>query len=248
MQRNLKRVVRDYQQLVDEGPLNGVWIKPVVEDNMDKFYVMIRGPIDTPYAGCIFFFVLEPWVSYNSNSNGLTYPANPPKFLHISPYSFRSHPNLYRGWEAKVCLSILGTWAGPSWTPMMTFMTICQTVLSILDNEPLRNEPAYEKRNDPRIAIYTKYVQFSCMRETITKIILPVLENQTFIPNDPISFFKDEIKSIWAEHAGWYLEKLTSLSDPNEKVPASSYGDTSYVNSPYTFHDLIESLLSKIIT
>ena len=45
MQRNLKRVLRDYQTLVKEGPENNIWIKPAKEDNMDLFYVMIKAPI-----------------------------------------------------------------------------------------------------------------------------------------------------------------------------------------------------------
>ena len=40
MQRNLKRVMRDYQDLVKNGPENNIWIKPATPDGMDLFYMV----------------------------------------------------------------------------------------------------------------------------------------------------------------------------------------------------------------
>jgi len=62
--------MRDYKQLLQEGPENGIWIKQVGDaEAMDKFYVMVQGPLG-PYQGALFFFSLEPWTSYNMPADG----------------------------------------------------------------------------------------------------------------------------------------------------------------------------------
>lgn len=66
---------------------------------------MITGPDGTPYAnGCFFFDVHLP----------TTYPKAPPhvQFLTTGGGKVRFNPNLYQC--GKVCLSLLGTWAGES--------------------------------------------------------------------------------------------------------------------------------------
>ena len=54
-------------------------------------------------------------------------------------------PNLYtrhhKTGHGKVCLSILGTWSGPSWTSIMDISTVLITIQSLLDNKPLLHEP-----------------------------------------------------------------------------------------------------------
>jgi len=51
------------------------------------------------------------------------------------------HPNMYE--NGKLCLSILGTWQGPGWLPTMTIETIGHTISSLLDSNPLNNEPGF---------------------------------------------------------------------------------------------------------
>ncbi|KAJ1381839.1 ubiquitin-conjugating enzyme/RWD-like protein, partial [Ochromonadaceae sp. CCMP2298] len=63
----------------------------------------------------------------------------------------RFNPNLYNC--GKVCLSLLGTWAGPSWDPSVS--TLLQVLISlqslILVPDPYFNEPGYERsRNTPQ--------------------------------------------------------------------------------------------------
>ena len=67
---------------------------------------MIIGPSDTPYAnGCFLFDIFLPG----------SYPNSPPQvqFLTTGGGRVRFNPNLYE--NGKVCLSLLGTWSGPSW-------------------------------------------------------------------------------------------------------------------------------------
>jgi len=76
---------------------------------------LIIGPADTPYAnGCFLFDIFLP----------TNYPSAPPTvhFLTTGGGRIRFNPNLYEC--GKVCLSLLGTWSGPSWDP--THSTLLQ--------------------------------------------------------------------------------------------------------------------------
>jgi ubiquitin-protein ligase len=253
MQRNLKRVMRDYQDLVKNGPENNIWIKPATPDGMDLFYIMIKAS-EGPYQGSLFFFTLEPWTTYTGleNQSGHTYPATPPKVLHQSPFSIRAHPNLYhtggdykdtgRVGGAKVCLSILGTWSGPGWTPMYTFMHIFQSIHMILDNEPLRNEPGYTNGNHPAIADFTKYVQYVCLQETFERTFMPIILGSNYDHVPYLKLFEEEIKEIWTIHKEWYVNHARRLESENQKITLSIYGDRNYVGHHYKFTAL-EKLL-----
>ena len=54
----------------------------------------------------------------------------------------RFNPNLYE--DGKVCLSILGTWAGPGWTPVMNIRLVLDSIRSLMGAFPVQNEPSYE--------------------------------------------------------------------------------------------------------
>ena len=75
-------------------------------------------------------------------------PATSLGFVLTIYFYFAVNPNLYE--EGKVCLSILGTWAGDkseSWSPARS--SILQALVSIqglvLVKEPWFCEPAYDK-------------------------------------------------------------------------------------------------------
>ena len=75
----------------------------VINNRLDMLRVMITGPDDTPYAnGCFLFDISMPG----------DYPKSNPKvqFLTTGGGRIRFNPNLYNC--GKVCLSLLGTWAG----------------------------------------------------------------------------------------------------------------------------------------
>jgi ubiquitin-protein ligase len=256
----MRRVLRDYKRILENSAANGIYIKPVKPDSMDAFYVMLVGP-KGPYEGVLIFFTLEPWVSFNpaENSGGVTYPASPPRVLHASPYSIRIHPNLYRGGDhgasfqgtkfGKTCLSFLNTWMGPPWTPMLDFEMIFVTIKSILDDEPLRNEPSYERGHDPAIKAYSEYVQFVCLHETISKCFLPVLKGFIGSPDNIdtmlLRMFEPEIRQIWQAQSQQYFKRMAGLQTLHfgQLVTGGGcYGDRSFVGKPYTFQDLLAAI------
>ncbi|KAL3184390.1 hypothetical protein MRX96_031941 [Rhipicephalus microplus] len=54
----------------------------------------------------------------------------------------RFNPNLYEC--GKVCLSILGTWTGPAWSPAQSIASVLISIQSLLSENPYHNEPDHE--------------------------------------------------------------------------------------------------------
>jgi ubiquitin-protein ligase len=160
-----KRLMRDIKEVTNESLQNqGIWYQPE-PSNFLIGKAMIRGPSGTPYADCLLFFSFE---------FPQDYPFTPPKVLFLTGDGrTRMHPNLYV--NGKVCLSILGTFAGPSWSANMTLETILLNLQSLLDENPLANEPAFTngKLEDPRHKDYAEAVEhqmMACMATLFTKI------------------------------------------------------------------------------
>jgi ubiquitin-protein ligase len=105
------------------------------EADMTEGKAMIIGPADTPYAFCPLIF------SFKLSDD---YPFSPPAVqILTSDGATRFHPNLYVG--GKVCLSILGTWNGPKWSAIMTISSVLSSIQSLLERNPITNEPGWEK-------------------------------------------------------------------------------------------------------
>ena len=135
------------------------------EANMMAGKAMIVGPEDTPYESCLLCFDIR--YPYD-------YPFTSPK-VHIitSDAQTRFHPNLYI--DGKVCLSILGTWRGPSWAPVMTISTVLTTIQSILEANPIVNEPGHETARldgaDTRAKDYAELVRFRLTAHTFHQLL-----------------------------------------------------------------------------
>lgn len=117
------------------------------EDRTDLMRVLIIGPEGTPYADAPFVFDLY--------LNPTKFPNEPPQvYFHSHTNGLgRCNPNLYE--EGKVCLSVLGTWAGDkseSWSP--TKSSLLQVFVSIsglvLVRSPYHCEPAFAKLEGTR--------------------------------------------------------------------------------------------------
>ncbi|CAE7840756.1 UBC23 [Symbiodinium sp. CCMP2592] len=111
----LMRAVRREHSVLQKGLLDGGEgvVAPIMvrtySSRCDLFRAMVVGPPGTPYSDVPFFFDL---------SLSPQYPSEPPLVYFMANYvnsCEKLNPNLYN--DGKVCLSILGTWAGPGWDP-----------------------------------------------------------------------------------------------------------------------------------
>ncbi|KAH9254045.1 hypothetical protein BASA81_007920 [Batrachochytrium salamandrivorans] len=136
----------------------------VDERHADLLSFLIIGPEGTEYEnGCFHFDMTLP----------STFPQVPPQvvFRTTGGGAIRFNPNLYN--SGKVCLSLLGTWPGPSWNPHES--TVLQVMLSIqslvLCREPFYNEPGYERppngAEDERSLRYSANIRLSTLREAM---------------------------------------------------------------------------------
>ncbi|KRT85513.1 Ubiquitin-conjugating enzyme [Oryctes borbonicus] len=108
------------------------------EKNLKFIYALIIGPMNTPYQGGFFYFVLK-----CPND----YPIQPPRMrlLTTDGGRVRFNPNLYE--TGKICVSILGTWNGPAWSPAQQISSLLLTIQSLLNEKPYYNEPGFDKVN-----------------------------------------------------------------------------------------------------
>ncbi|KAJ8487538.1 hypothetical protein ONZ51_g4099 [Trametes cubensis] len=141
----MARMAKEYKAL--QSSLPDSIIVRAYEDRTDLLRSLIIGPENTPYEDAP--FVIDWMLDAN-------FPQTPPiaHFLSWTNGNGRVNPveevgrNLYE--EGKVCLSILGTWAGDkseSWSASRS--SLLQALVSIqglvLVKEPWFCEPAYEK-------------------------------------------------------------------------------------------------------
>ncbi|KAI0722317.1 hypothetical protein C8T65DRAFT_628933 [Cerioporus squamosus] len=135
----LTRLSKEYKALRSSLP-DSILVR-TYEDRSDLLRSLIIGPENTPYENAP--FVIDWMLDAN-------FPQTPPiaHFLSWTNGNGRVNPNLYE--EGKVCLSILGTWAGDkseSWSAARS--SLLQAFVSIqglvLVKEPWFCEPAYEK-------------------------------------------------------------------------------------------------------
>ena len=138
------------------------------EDDLFDVKAMVVGPKDTPYEDGFYFFRL----TFPKN-----YPFAPPKAVFETRHNtggakLRFNPNLYA--NGKVCVSILGTWSGPQWEPCQSLYSILLAFQTLLVEEPLTNEPGFEKVTPSLSDRHNKYrtmVAFENYRVAILRMM-----------------------------------------------------------------------------
>lgn len=193
----LKRIVNDIASL-KKDPLENIYID-YNEHNIFKVTALIIGIKDTPYEGGFFFFTI-----IFSNK----YPFNPPKVTFDTiDGNVRFNPNLYQ--DGKVCLSIINTWPGPKWTSVQTLRSLLLSLQSLLNTNPLLNEPGYEELlpSDDKVVLYNNIIKY----ETLRLGVFNMLENSTH-PE-----FNNIIKNYFISNYEIYLKLVNEFCNLNIK-------------------------------
>jgi ubiquitin-protein ligase len=159
--KTIMRIVQDIYDFNKNKP-EGIYLS-IDKKNLMKQHALIIGPKDTPYFGGFFFFE----IIYPEN-----YPTNSPKVTLLTiEKNVRFNPNLYEC--GKVCLSILGTWSGPSWSSVMNIRLVLQSIQSLLCSFPIQNEPGFEntKENEITSMEYNQYLIYNTYRIAIIEVL-----------------------------------------------------------------------------
>ena len=165
----IKRIAKDVKYIIANGASlssENIYYKHD-EENIMKGYALIVGQGDTPYGYGYYFFEFI----FPSN-----FPFSPPEVHYLTnDGTMRFNPNLYT--NGKVCLSILNTWAGESWTACQTIYSLLLTLSSILCANPLLNEPGIkEDHND--VIKYNYLVTYKNIEFALIKVVNIVCFNE----------------------------------------------------------------------
>uniref|UniRef100_A0A1B6KZD3 Ubiquitin-conjugating enzyme E2 Z n=1 Tax=Graphocephala atropunctata TaxID=36148 RepID=A0A1B6KZD3_9HEMI len=155
------RIKRDMMAIYNEPP-PGILVVPD-EGDLTLVHALITGPFDTPYEGGFFYFILR---------FPHDYPIKPPKvkLMTTGGAKVRFNPNLYKC--GKVCLSILGTWSGPAWSPAQTLSSVLISIQSLLTDKPYHNEPGFEReRLSGDVARYNDIIQHETLRVAVVGMV-----------------------------------------------------------------------------
>lgn len=207
-----KRLMKDIQRAQEKIMIDqGIWYC-VKEERMNQGYALVEGPENTPYEACLLLF---------SFSFPDDYPFSPPKVKFMtSDGRTRFHPNLYV--DGKVCLSILGTYSGPTWSGTQSLSTVLLSILALLDNNPLSHEPAFEKGTllDPKHKQYADAVEHNMVQLMIHSIdrFERIQENHEWFP------FEDVVK----ERLPVLKEKLRKKVLAKAELPETMWSSLSY--------------------
>lgn len=162
-------------------------------DELHKNVALVIGPEETPYDGGFYFFELE----FPND-----YPLQPPRVtFRTGDGRVRFNPNLYV--EGKVCLSILGTWAGPGWTTACNWQSVLLSIQSLLSAHPIQNEPGHENERGSKDELYSEIIRY----ENVAVAVMQMLRRT------PSNFqsFRPEMRRIFLERFGRHLETLNSF-------------------------------------
>jgi len=198
------RVMNDYVDFNKIKP-DGIYLW-IDKTNIFQQYALIIGPENTPYFGGFYFFDIK----YPKN-----YPEKPPQVkLMTVDGKVRFNPNLYQC--GKVCLSILGTWAGPVWKPIMNIRLVLNSIRSLMGEYPIQNEPGFEKTK-PEHLLSIEYNLYLIYHNYLIAIV-DVLNNKY---SNVSKLFEKEINDEFKKNLTKLENDLLSYQQIHGKVPVT---------------------------
>jgi hypothetical protein len=134
----------------------------------------------------------------------------------------RFHPNFYK--TGKVCIDILNTWRGEKWSGCQTISSVLLTLISIMDNEPILNEPGTTK-NSKDFKNYHTLVEYRNLSFSIYHLVSNMEKMQQIVPMN--REFCNHFFKIMRAH---YIENKDSIM----KRLQTNYEKTLHVEYVYS--------------
>jgi len=206
----VKRLISDIKE-ISLNPLtdHGIYYKHD-EYNMLHGYALIIGPQDTPYAYGNFLFKFD----FPEN-----YPHAPPVVTYCTnDGSTRFNPNLYK--NGKVCISLLNTWKGEGWTGCQTISSILLVLCSLLNENPLLNEPGI-RENHRDIDSYNKIVKYKTLEFAVAKLVDKDYLFNKDIQIEQFHIFYDDIVANYLKNYNNIIKDV--VGKDNERITCGMY-------------------------
>lgn len=216
----VKRLLKDIQQII-KNPLHdqGIYYKHS-ETNMMEGWALITGPKDSLYCNGYYFFkfTFPP-----------DYPHSPPALQYFTnDGTTRFHPNFYK--TGKVCIDILNTWHGEKWSGCQTISSVLLTLISVMDNEPILNEPGIT-RTSKDFKNYHSLIEYRNLSFSIYQLVSSIENLQRVVPvmsQETREFFYAIMKTHYIQNKDTIMQRLQAN---REKVLHTEY----FYSSLYLF-------------
>jgi len=220
---SVKRLLKDVKNII-KNPLTDHGIYYIHdEDNMYCGTALIIGPSDTPYENGFYFF------SFKFPKD---YPFRPPRVTYsTNDGSTRFNPNLYR--NGKVCVSILNTWKGEQWTSCQSIRSILLTLVTLLNNNPLTNEPGFPATHRS-CKPYKRIIEYMNFKTAILGMI-----TQKNLPNTFLAYFPI-LKNETLKRRESILNKINELDINNDQT--EDYVSVYNMTVKYNYSELKDLL------
>ena len=196
----IKRLLKDIGEII-KTPLHdqGIYYKHSETDILEG-WALIIGPKDSLYRDGFYFFKFE---------FPTDYPHAPPLLHYYTNDGItRFHPNFYK--SGKVCVDILNTWRGEKWSGCQTISSVLLTLVSIMDNEPILNEPGVTKKN-PDYSNYHNLVEYRNYSFAIYELLYSTEHFCKYIPmkeKEHLDYFYSVMKSHYILNKDSIMKKL----------------------------------------
>ncbi|CAF1467495.1 unnamed protein product, partial [Rotaria sp. Silwood1] len=202
----LARIKRDIFNLLKDPP-PGIFIAPEPDD-ITKIHALVVGPLDTPYQGGFFYFILRCPPDY---------PIRPPRCLLMTTgnNTVDFHPSLDR--NGKIFLSIINTWSEPSWCPAQSISSLLVSIQSLLSQNPYHDEPGFEQER--RLGDSKRYNEI-ILHETLRVAVCEMLENPDSCPGQ---FRKVMIKQFFKFY-DYYIFVCTENMNNDDQLMRDPFG------------------------
>jgi ubiquitin-conjugating enzyme E2 Z len=227
------RLLKDIKEILNFSNNNSNIFYQHDDEHMLTGYAIIVGPSDTPYEYGFYMFKFD--FPYN-------YPYSPPKVTYLTnDGNVRYHPNFYK--NGTCCLSILNTWRGEQWTSCQTILSVLLSITSLLQNDPLLQEPGIRKGH-PDLEKYNSIISYKNIDFSIIQIIKMTSYDPDY-DNDSklqmcIHLFKNIILESFSNNRANILDKAKKLScNSNKMLTTSMYQIKIFAE----YKNMLETLL-----
>lgn len=227
---HIKRIykeIKQYEADKDNINSNGIHIYWLENNITSGLFTITCLDDESPYYHSLFIF------EFNITTK---YPFEPPsvKFVQYAR-KHRMNPNLYV--EGKVCLSLLGTWSGPSWAANNSIQSVIKSIQAlVLCKNPLCNEPGYSLENNKNlvdaytIKIYALSYYYH-LEKMKTKSYLE--SGSSLLKNNP-SILDD----IYNEYTTYLDTNKDSITATYEKIQLIIKEKHAQLVSPMNYHGI----------
>ena len=207
----LRRIRADLSQIIKDPP-PGIFVS-VNETNIAVMDALVTGPADTPYEGGSFWFKMV---------FPADYPNRPPKVTLMTTGGgrVRFNPNLYK--DGKVCLSLLGTWQGPGWSPAHSCASVLVSIQSLMNAAPYTNEPGFEVPKSPRdVEVYNECI----LHETIRVAVCDTLEDDNEYAKSMPETLRALAKEVAPSYMDYFQQKCRERLAKDKQPMVDSFGE-----------------------